>query len=133
MLGTLVALAVARMYNLETFTWDMPTGILRDVWLALESSQFRRGGGDKVAWRRSGSAGTRTGNEKLSFDRSKSPSSIRKDDRSLIFLGESYHATQNPSFSVLPPLKSITVLEIDEIAYLAELSFLIPEVERQTS
>lgn len=37
MLGTLVALAVARMRSLETFIWDMPTGILRDVWLALSS------------------------------------------------------------------------------------------------
>ena len=35
MLGTLVALAVARMVNLETFVWDMPTGVLRDVWLAF--------------------------------------------------------------------------------------------------
>jgi hypothetical protein len=39
MLGTLVALAVARMINLETFIWDMPTGVLRDVWLALSSLQ----------------------------------------------------------------------------------------------
>ena len=37
MLGTLVALAVARMRSLETFVWDMPTGILRDVWLALSA------------------------------------------------------------------------------------------------
>src|SRR6266487_3612375 len=25
--------------NLETFIWDMPTGVLRDVWLALSSLQ----------------------------------------------------------------------------------------------
>ena len=37
MLGTLVALSVARMPNLQTFIWDMPTGILRDVWISLSS------------------------------------------------------------------------------------------------
>ncbi|KAG9826706.1 hypothetical protein KCU77_g14654, partial [Aureobasidium melanogenum] len=37
MLGTLVALAVARMRSLESFTWDMPTGVLSAVWDALSS------------------------------------------------------------------------------------------------
>ncbi|KAK4967018.1 hypothetical protein LTR28_003037 [Elasticomyces elasticus] len=46
MLGTLVALAVARMRSLETFVWDMPTGILRDVWLALSSLAERGDGQD---------------------------------------------------------------------------------------
>jgi hypothetical protein len=44
MLGTLVALAVGRMRNLETFIWDMPTGVLRDVWLALGSLADREDG-----------------------------------------------------------------------------------------
>lgn len=46
MLGTLVALAIARMINLETFVWDMPTGVLRDVWLALSSQADRTDGED---------------------------------------------------------------------------------------
>lgn len=37
MLGTLVALAVAKMVNLETFIWDMPTGVLAEIFLALAS------------------------------------------------------------------------------------------------
>ena len=37
LLGTLVALAVARMPKLETFVWDMPTGVLREIWVALAS------------------------------------------------------------------------------------------------
>lgn len=41
MLGTLVALALGRMRNLEAFIWDMPTGVLRDVWLALASLASR--------------------------------------------------------------------------------------------
>ena len=37
----------------------------------------------------------------------------------------SYQNTECPSFSVLPPLRSLTVLEIDELAYLVEMSLLI--------
>ncbi len=37
MLGTLVALAVAKMENLETFVWDMPTGVLSDIFMGLAS------------------------------------------------------------------------------------------------
>lgn len=33
LLGTLVALAVAKMKSLETFVWDMPTGVLSDVFM----------------------------------------------------------------------------------------------------
>ena len=38
MLGTLVALTLARMPNLETFIWDMPTGVLRDSKCVQSSS-----------------------------------------------------------------------------------------------
>ena len=44
MLGTLVALAVAHMHNLDAFIWDMPTGILRDVWISLSSQDQREKG-----------------------------------------------------------------------------------------
>uniref|UniRef100_L2GJM9 F-box domain containing protein n=1 Tax=Colletotrichum fructicola (strain Nara gc5) TaxID=1213859 RepID=L2GJM9_COLFN len=37
MLGTLVALAVEKMVNLEAFVWDMPTGVLSDIFMALAS------------------------------------------------------------------------------------------------
>jgi hypothetical protein len=43
MLGTLVASAVARMVNLETFIWDIPTGVVREVWIALASLADRPG------------------------------------------------------------------------------------------
>ena len=45
MLNTLVALAVGRCKNLEDFKWDMPTGITREVWLALASLKNHSRGG----------------------------------------------------------------------------------------
>lgn len=37
MLGILVATAIQKMKNLETFVWDMPTGVLSQVFMALAS------------------------------------------------------------------------------------------------
>ncbi|KAK1833799.1 F-box domain-protein [Podospora conica] len=37
LLGALVALAVAKMKNLESFVWDSPTGVLSGVFMALSS------------------------------------------------------------------------------------------------
>ncbi len=37
----------------------------------------------------------------------------------------SEHHVEYPTFSVLPPLESLTVLEIDELAYLDEMALLI--------
>ncbi|KAL8724701.1 MAG: hypothetical protein Q9181_006709 [Wetmoreana brouardii] len=119
MLGTLVALAVARMPNLETFVWDMPTGVLRDCWLALSSlgklekvwirfhdnkeivaaPHFVPGPGRKVPGKLSSPIATR--------------------------LEWSYSHVEYPSFSVLPPLQSLNVLDIDEIAYVEEMSVLV--------
>ena len=42
MLNTLVAIAIGRCKNLENFVWDMPTGLTRDVWLALASLANRK-------------------------------------------------------------------------------------------
>jgi hypothetical protein len=150
MLGTLVALAVARMINLETFIWDMPTGVLRDVWLALSSLQYKAPPGEcrlervLVRWHDN------------SFDQSSSPPSSNGNsnpapynpagstvtqigilvppgpattstDQGLVPTDHS--ASQNrveyPTLSVLPPLKSLSVLDIDELAYLDEMSVLI--------
>lgn len=42
MLNTLVARAVMNSQNLENFVWDMPTGLTREVWIALASLKRRR-------------------------------------------------------------------------------------------
>ncbi|MCJ1430672.1 hypothetical protein MMC27_000022 [Xylographa pallens] len=154
MLGTLVALAIARMPNLETFVWDMPTGILRDVWSALASLGERHDSKEPkleriwIRWHDNRSMATPidaqiTGSLPLSHSTAQAtlaalpPQStymapsvdgnnatftdgVRKD-----ILARSYRAVEHPNFSILPALKSITVLDIDEPAYLEELSILI--------
>ncbi|WPG98126.1 Hypothetical protein R9X50_00091200 [Acrodontium crateriforme] len=139
MLGTLVALAVARMRALETFIWDMPTGILRDVWLALSSLGDRNDGTpcrlEKlwVRWHDNSSAETTNPipppppppplnlsampTAPLNLTGASlglPPSGLRALDR-----------VEHPSFSTLPPLKSLSVLDIDELAYLDEMSVLV--------
>ncbi|KAJ5139163.1 uncharacterized protein N7515_004011 [Penicillium bovifimosum] len=112
MLGTLVALAVARMVNLEAFVWDMPTGVVREIWLALASLAHRPGHECRleriwVRWHDNSENDLRN-----SLDVSTRP--LQK-----------YKHVEHPSLSVLPPLKSVTVLDIDEPAYVEELALLI--------
>ena len=149
MLGTLAALSVAKMHNLENFVWDMPTGILSDVFMALGSLPdfYVEGGGEcklERLW-------VRCHNSRLVFDDSPSNSrsstpeppqnfvvqgstitsvgimlpsySVHPEPRKTIAYSESQ--VEFPTFSVVPPLKSVTVLDIDDISYLDELSVLI--------
>ena len=145
MLGTLVALAIARMPNLETFVWDMPTGVLRDVWFALSSLGDRWDGEDprlEKLWIRyhdnKSVAPSATVQQPVdlspsvpqpptntvSFDHS-GHSESTNDALPLTLLEKSYRNIEYPSFSILPPLKSLTALDIDEPAYLEEMSVLI--------
>lgn len=135
MLGTLIALAVARMPNLETFIWDMPTGVLRDVWLALSSlGSFEEDCKLEKVWVR-----WHNNYQAETSDPPPPPPPIipgvsaapnvtsRSNNRSV---SHSYNLNmpftlEHPSFSVLPPLKSLNVLEIDELVYLDEMSILI--------
>ncbi|OTB08778.1 hypothetical protein M426DRAFT_316800 [Hypoxylon sp. CI-4A] len=148
MLGTLVAIAVGKMVNLETFIWDMPTGVLSEVFMALASLQDHYPEGENklekvwVRWHDNseitdasssvsspiqpppppplaippiGSTVTPVGNT-LPTDFLPSISQPIKYSESTV---------EYPTFSVLPPLKSLTVLDIDELAYLDEMSVLI--------
>ncbi|KAJ9137923.1 F-box domain-containing protein [Pleurostoma richardsiae] len=146
MLGTLVALAVAKMANLETFVWDMPTGVLSDIFMALASLPEHHANNDcklERVWIR-----WHDNNEGLTSSSSASPSppgpptavvplgstltpigislpgnATHPAPRPTISYAES--RVEYPTFSVLPPLKSLTVLDIDELAYLDEMSVLI--------
>ncbi len=151
MLGTLVALAVARMPNLETFTWDMPTGVLRDVWLALSSLGDQPSCRLERIWVRwhdnaensilsavspipeplpptplppimTGSTMPVAAASSQMADIS-APSGSADYDQSPLAL--SLKRVEHPTFSILPPLKSLNVLDIDELAYLEEMSILI--------
>ena len=131
MLGTLVALAVSRMTNLESFIWDMPTGIVRDVWDTLSSLADREDGTTsrlESIWVRchdSKRTVTSTNPDSSHNPQSHSIGTHRSLNKPQGFLAASFQRIEHPNFSILPPLKSIAVLDIDELAYLEELSALV--------
>ncbi|KAI2965569.1 hypothetical protein CBS147323_5741 [Aspergillus niger] len=132
MLGTLVALAVARMVNLETFVWDMPTGVLRDVWIALSSLANRPGHECRlqrvwVRWH------DNSENTMRPLAGPSTASSVTLPDTQAALAGSAsnssllqrYGHVEYPSLSILPPLKSLSVLDIDEPSYLEEMAVLV--------
>ena len=135
MLGTLVALAVARMRSLEAFVWDMPTGILRDVWLSLSSlgenrGVQREGEGDCrlekvwVRWHDNTAAHHDASGHPLHPPGLVLPSP-NASTLGAPFYPSSLSRVETPTFSVLPPLRSLSVLDIDELAYLDEMAVLV--------
>ncbi|KAL4979029.1 hypothetical protein BDW66DRAFT_116662 [Aspergillus desertorum] len=133
MLGTLVALAVARMVNLESFIWDMPTGVVRDVWIALSSLADRPGHECRlenvwIRWHdntenavRSLSGGVPT-TSSLTLPETQNILAPPPASSSLF---RKYGHVEYPSLSILPALKSLSVLDIDEPSYLEEMAVLI--------
>ncbi|KAL4788368.1 hypothetical protein BJX76DRAFT_316338 [Aspergillus varians] len=132
MLGTLVALAVARMVNLETFIWDMPTGVVRDVWIALASLADRPGHDCRlenvwIRWHDNSENTIRT----LSGVPTTSSLTLPETQNILIpppvssSLFRKYGHVEYPSLSILPPLKNLSVLDIDEPSYIEETAVLI--------
>ncbi|KAL5358727.1 hypothetical protein BJX96DRAFT_147160 [Aspergillus floccosus] len=126
MLGTLVALAVARMINLEAFIWDMPTGVLRDVWIALASLADRPGHDCRlervwVRWHDNSDNTMRPlpTSSSIALPQTQTPYTSGSP------LMQRYAHVEYPSMSILPPLKSLSVLDIDEVAYLEEAAVLI--------
>ncbi|KAK3939125.1 hypothetical protein QBC46DRAFT_153068 [Diplogelasinospora grovesii] len=144
MLGTLVALAVAKMKNLEAFVWDMPTGVLSDIFMALSSLADQNDHECKLnrVWIRwhDNADGLITAN---------SVSANPIGSQAVVPLGSqltpvgimlpanashpaprpaisySEHHCEYPTFSVLPSLKSLSVLDIDELDYLDEMAVLL--------
>lgn len=146
MLGTLVALAVARMRNLEAFIWDMPTGVLRDIWLALSSLADRDDGQEcrlEKVWIRWHN------NTEMAFPNGVPPPPPQINAAPPPPPISIHAAPMNPSvpnpaplmpmmdlieyptFSVLPSLKSLSVLDTDELPYLDEMSILIARSQRK--
>ncbi|KAL9104253.1 MAG: hypothetical protein Q9163_000801 [Psora crenata] len=140
MLGTLVALSIARMPNLETFIWDMPTGILRDIWISLSSlgdyqpSKLRK---VFVRFHNNSKALESTGLVRSSSTGNQQPlptSTPSQTGPQLPFSSTNPMATklmftnnhvESPNFSILPPLQSIGAIAVDELANLNELSILV--------
>ncbi|KAL1999939.1 hypothetical protein VTN02DRAFT_3780 [Thermoascus thermophilus] len=125
MLGTLVALAVARMVNLESFIWDMPTGVLRDVWIALASLADRPGHEcrlERVWVRWHDNSDMPSVHHPGSSNGANSSSPAAQAEQSLF---QRYGHVEYPTLSILPPLKSLSVLDIDEPSYVEEMGVLI--------
>ncbi|KLU87358.1 F-box domain-containing protein [Magnaporthiopsis poae ATCC 64411] len=147
MLGTLVAMAVAKMANLETFVWDMPTGVLAEIFLALASLPDHHKDGECnlervwIRWHDNSDATPDPGNpvtgpgpivyhvilpnnSTMTQVGIKLPSNTNHP-KPKPAIPYSASVVEYPTFSVLPPLKSLTVLDIDELAYLDEMAMLI--------
>jgi hypothetical protein len=151
MLGTLVALAIARMVNLETFVWDMPTGVLRDVWLALSSLADRTDGEECrldrlwIRWHDNtlDSPVPAPPPPMLLNNIPPPPNTTHPSGLGAIqapaMASAPYSSTttssidrvEHPNFSAIPALKSLSVLDIDELPYLDEMSILIARSQRK--
>ncbi|KAF9879013.1 F-box domain-containing protein [Colletotrichum karsti] len=143
MLGTLVALAVEKMINLETFVWDMPTGVLSDIFMALASVPEHSPDGEsklEKVWVRWHDNYEGTTSSSSSSPPPQHPAVSGGSNMTaigyLIPSGAAHPAARPalpyaetrvefPTFCVLPPLKSLTVLDIDELAYLDEMAIVI--------
>lgn len=148
MLGTLVAIAVEKMINLETFIWDMPTGVLSDVFISLSSLADRPGHESKleriwVRWHdHMADLHTTTAPQPVTAVPPTAQQAIMPPGSSMTPVGVSLATSAShpppqrpytyiespveyPTFSILPPLKSLTVLDIDEISYVDEMAILI--------
>ena len=122
------------MRNLEAFIWDMPTGVLRDVWLALASLGNRDDGQECrlervwVRWHDNQDQGPLasppppgTG----AIPQASNLPSILVGHATSLFQIPPYPRVEFPTFSILPPLRSLSVLDIDELPYAEEMSVLI--------
>ncbi|KAL7629276.1 hypothetical protein AAE478_000796 [Parahypoxylon ruwenzoriense] len=148
MLGTLVAIAVGKMVNLETFVWDMPTGVLSEVFMALASLQDHYPEGESklekvwVRWHDNSEISDASSSISSPIQPPPPPplavppigstvtpvgNTLPPDFHLAMIQPIKYSESrvEYPTFSVLPPLKSLTVLDIDELAYLDEMSVLI--------
>ncbi|KAI5862127.1 hypothetical protein GGS23DRAFT_107070 [Durotheca rogersii] len=148
MLGTLVAIAVGKMVNLETFVWDMPTGVLSEVFMALASLQDPYPEGEAklekvwVRWHDNSEISDASSSISSPIQPPPPPPlAVPPPGSTVTPIGNSlphdFHPVttqpirysesrvEYPTFSVLPPLKSLTVLDIDELAYLDEMAVLI--------
>ncbi|GKT55418.1 F-box domain-containing protein [Colletotrichum tofieldiae] len=143
MLGTLVALAIEKMVNLETFVWDMPTGVLSDIFMALASIPEQCPDGESklekvwVRWHdnsESSSSSASSSPPPPNPPHATVPAGSNLTAIGILIPSDAAHPTPRaaipyaetrvefPTFSVLPPVKSLTVLDIDELAYLDEMA-----------
>lgn len=120
--------------------WDMPTGILRDIWIALSSlgdyqspkleKLWVRLHDNRAALSEVESAQTSTAPQPAQAVPSQAPALAPALYQTLDFGGVprlvlAKNNREEPNFSIMSPLRSLTVLDIDEMAYLDEMSVLL--------
>ena len=138
-MGTLLTLS----YNQESFVWDMPTGVLRDIWTALSSlgdydapkleKLWVRLHDNRAALSEAELTQTSTTSQPAQAAPGQAPPLAPSHgtlSQSLDFGGAprlvlAKNHREEPNFSIMPPLRSLTVLDIDEMAYLEEMSVLL--------
>lgn len=153
MLNTLVALALPKMANLESFKWDMPTGLSSNVFMALASLDDDCTGKLDEVWVRwhddppssSSSSSSRIFHNGLAppphpgvqqpppappSPPSSNPESLGSQPSSRLLspyqrVAYSESDVQYPTYSILPALRSIAALDVDQLSYLDELAVLI--------
>ncbi|KAI1814091.1 hypothetical protein GGS20DRAFT_436037 [Poronia punctata] len=150
MLCTLVALALSKMAHLESFIWDTDSGILSDIFMALSSLEDEHGESQLGhVWIRlhdrtnlNTPSSSSSSSPTMGLPAPPAPLAITQTNNKLSTAIGNYVysaadtsvpetkkfadiSVQYPTFSILPPLKSLTVLNIDDISYLDELSILI--------
>lgn len=127
----------------------MPTGILRDIWFALASlgdykpskleKLWVRLHDNKAALQEAGLASPATTHHPAPAPApAQAPpgptaaplptQSVFRSDADTFGVSRvmwSNHHVEKPNFSILPPLRSLTVLDMDEVSYLVELSVLL--------
>ena len=114
----------------------MPTGILRDIWIALSSLGDYNPPKLEKLWVRlhdNRAAEAELAQTSTAPQPAQAPplaSAQGTPSQNLEFGGFprlllAKNHREEPNFSIMPPLRSLTVLDIDEIAYLEELSVLL--------
>lgn len=112
--GKMIALTVPKMVNLKKFIWNTSKGTMKYVWPALASLTDRPGHECRLecVWVRF--------HEFSSFDLfGRNIETLRQK------LAKRHLRVEYPTLSILPSLKSLTVLDIDEPFYLEEMAVLI--------
>ena len=121
----------------------MPTGILRDVWSSLSSLGDRADGEAsrlEKLWIRWHKSPLIDGNYELpqaltpgnhSFPQSASSRSSNANTATVDQHPRHVNKVEKPTFSCISPLKSLTVLDIDELEYLDQMATLITKSRDQ--
>ncbi|KPM35624.1 hypothetical protein AK830_g10938 [Neonectria ditissima] len=153
MLNTLVSLALPKMANLESFKWDMPTGVSSNVFMALASLDDDCPGTLDEVWVRwhEEPPTSSTSSSSPIFHHgqpppppgvpnpppanppsppSSNPESLGSQP-SLRPMSPTQRAAYSdatveyPTYSILPAVRSIAALDVEDISYLDELAILI--------